>query len=138
MPHNPQYGEYVSGVQGYSSIYGTEYQINGGGPLSSTVHDDNVPCAVCYVSTRETLLMLPARLECPSSWTLEYTGYLMSSGNNHHRTMYKCVDKNPNTIPGSAANTNGALLYHVEANCNGLPFGQYDSQKEITCAVCTK
>ena len=138
MPHNPQYGEYLAGVQGNSLIYGTEYQLNRGGPISSTLHDHNVPCAVCYVSTRETVLMLPARLECPSFWTLEYTGYLMSHANGHHRTMFECVDKNPNTIPGSAANTNGAEFYHVEANCNGLPCGPYDPEKELTCAVCTK
>ena len=97
MPHNPQYGEYVSGVQGYSLIYGTEYEVNNG-PISSAVHDHNAPCAVCYVSTRVTVLMLPARLECPSSWTLEYTSYLMSTrhADNHYRTMYECVDKNPN------------------------------------------
>ena len=91
----------VAGVQENSLIYGTEYKVNNG-PISSAVHDDNAPCAVCYVSTRETVLMLPARLECPSSWTLEYTGYLMSTHINtyHHRTMYECVDKNPNIIQG--------------------------------------
>ena len=115
----------------------TEYEVYSG-PISSAVQNDNAPCAVCYVPTRETVLMLPARLECPSSWTFEYTGYLMTTrhGNNHYRTMYECVDKNPTTIPGSAADTNGAVFYHVEATCNGLPCGPYDPQKEITCAVC--
>ena len=55
----------------------------------------------------------------------------------HYRTMYECVDGNPETIPGSAANTNGAVFFHVEANCNGLPCGPYDPQKELTCVVCT-
>ena len=99
MPHNPQYGQYQPGVQGHSPIFGTEYQPYSGSPISS-VHDHNVPCAVCYVSTRETVLMLPARKECPSSWTIEYTGYLMSTAKDgHYRTMYECVDKNPTTIP---------------------------------------
>ena len=91
MPHNPQYREYLAGVQGYSPIYGTEYQNIGGGPINSDVHNHNAPCAVCYVSTRETVLMLPARLECPSSWTLEYTGYLMSERILHYRSMFICV-----------------------------------------------
>ena len=139
MPHNPQYGKYHPGVQGYSPIFGTEYQLNSGGPLAS-VHNHNAPCAVCYVSIRETVLMLPARLECPSTWTLEYTGYLMSThfNSHHHRTMYECVDKNPNTLPASAVDTNGAVFYNTEANCNGLPCGPYDPQKELMCAVCTK
>ena len=138
MPHNPQYGEYQPGVQGQSPIHGTEYQINAGGPLVS-VHNHNVPCAVCYVSTRVIVLMLPARLECPSSnWTLEYAGYLMSEQYTHHRTTHICVDENPGVITNSAADSNGALLYHTEVVCNGLPCGPYDPEKELTCAVCTK
>ena len=68
------------GVQGHSPIYGTECQ-TGGGPFQAILQQHNVPCAVCYVSTREsqTALMLPARMECPTSWTLEYSGYLMSA-----------------------------------------------------------
>ena len=139
MPHNPQYGRYGPGVQGHSPIYGTEYEIIGGGPLIA-IHHHNAPCAVCYVSTRETALMLPARMECPTSWTLEYSGYLMSGyvHNNNGRTMYECVDSNPDTIPGSSAQIVGALLDQVEATCHGLPCGPYDPEKELTCAVCTK
>ena len=137
MPHNPQYGAYLAGVQNHNPLYGTEYESYGG--LISSSHDHNVPCAVCYASTRVSLLMIPARMECPTSWTREYIGYLMSTAaNNHYRTMYECVDQSPDRIPGSAANTNGAVFYHVEANCNGLPCGPYDPQKEVTCAVCTK
>ena len=137
MPHNPQYGQFAPGVQGYSPIHGTEYQTHGSSPIATT-YDHNVPCAVCYVSTRETALMLPARMECPTSWTLEYSGYLMSAHYVHKRAMYECVDSIPDTIPGSSANNDGALLYHVEATCNGLPCGPYDPEKELTCAVCTK
>ncbi len=139
MPHNPQYGAYQAGVQNNSPLYGTEYETHGRGPIGSVLNH-NVPCAVCYVSTRGTSLMLPARMECPPSWTREYTGYLMSTfyANTHYRTMYECVDRSPERIPGSAADTNGAVFYHVEANCNGLPCGPYDPQKELTCAVCTK
>ena len=85
--------------------------------------------------------MIPAKTQCPSNWTLEYSGYLMSEGSlwsDHSRTMYECVDKNPDSVPGSAADTNGALFYHVEANCNGMLCPPYDPQKELTCAVCTK
>ena len=142
MPHNPQYGQFAPGVQGYSPIHGTEYETFGSSPIATT-YQHNAPCAVCYVSTRETALMLPARMECPTSWTLEYSGYLMSThkssnGGYHYRTMYECVDSNPDTIPGSSANTNGALFFHTEATCNGLPCGPYDPEKELTCAVCTK
>ena len=56
----------------------------------------------------------------------------------HYRNTFECVDKDPESIPGSAASTDGALFYHVEATCNGLPCPPYDTQKELTCAVCTK
>ena len=66
--------------------------------------------------------MIPAKTQCPDSWRVEYTGYLMSTSNRspHYRTMYECIDRNPETIPDSAANAGGAVFYHAEANCNGL------------------
>lgn len=57
-------------------------------------------------------MMIPAKTQCPSSWTLEYSGYLMSAyrANNNHPTMYKCIEKQAESIPGSAAVTNGDFL----------------------------
>ena len=141
MPEVPEYDRYQPGVQGYNPIHGTEYQTYYLLPFTSSVHDDNAPCALCYVITRETVLMIPAKMHCPNSWTLEYTGYLMAThhgGQTHYRTTFECVDANPDTIPGTAADTNGAVFYHSEATCNGLPCGPYDPQKELTCVVCTK
>ena len=136
LPQQPKYSNYQPGVQGNSPLHGTEYQQRGGSPLPN-VHDHNVPCAVCSTS-RSKLFMLPARDECPTTWTLEYSGYLMTERNIHHRNSFECVDKDPESIPGSAGNTDGALFYHVESTCNGLPCPPYDPQKELTCAVCTK
>ena len=111
MPGDPDYLRYQSGVQGHNYVYGAEYE-TGGGPLSA-VHDHNVPCAVCYASTRAAVAMIPAKTRCPSTWTLEYSGYLMSDASrwsNHHRTMYECVDNNPDSIPGSASSTDPAVI----------------------------
>ena len=126
-------------MQGYSYVYGAEYETFTGAPLSA-VHNRNVSCAVCYASTRVAVTMIPAKTRCPSTWTLEYSGYLMSAGkwSSHGRTMYECVDKNPDSVPGSGSYINGALFYHVEASCTGMLCPPYDSQKELTCAVCTK
>ena len=119
--------------KGWNYVYGAEYE-TGGAPLRA-VNQHNVPCSVCYASTR-----VPAKTQCPSTWTLEYSGYLMSEArwNSYSRTMYECIDKNPDSVPGSASSTNGALFHHVEANCNGMLCPPYDPQKELTCAVCTK
>ena len=137
MPDDPDYLRYQPGVQGFSYVYGVEYETYPGQPLSA-VRDHNAPCAVCYASTRVAVTMIPAKTRCPSTWTLEYSGYLMSQHINFHPTMYECVDKNPDSIPGTATDTNGALFRHVEANCNGMACPPYDPQKELTCAVCTK
>ena len=141
MPNDPDYLAYQSGVQAYSYVYGAEYWTVGG-PLQA-VFRHNVPCAVCYVSTRVAVTMIPAKTRCPSTWTLEYFGYLMSayrgvSGNIQYRTMFECVDKNPDSIPGSASGNEGAFFLPVEAVCTGMPCPPYDPQKELTCAVCTK
>ena len=62
----------------------------------------------------------------------------MTEHYRHHRNGFECVDKDPESISGSAASTEGALFYHAEATCNGLPCPPYDPQKELTCAVVNK
>ena len=63
MPQEPEYSTtltYEAGVQGRAYVYGTEYK----SPVQGTVNH-NVPCAVCYVSTRPTVVMIPAKASCP-------------------------------------------------------------------------
>ena len=134
MPLDPEYTlQYLSGVQGKNYVYGTEYQF----PIRGS-NDHNVPCAVCSATTRLQLLMIPAKTSCPTSWTREYYGYLMSQHLNHPPSMYECVDKDQESVPGSQANTNGAMFYHVEAKCNGMQCLPYNDYKELNCVVCTK
>ena len=136
MPDTPQYTlRYRPGTQSHSEIHGTEYE----GPIAGT-QDHNVPCAVCYASTRDGVLMIPAWTSCPTGWTREYYGYLMSEGNfsNRQHTSFECVDKDADSLPGSQANTQGAFFYPVEANCNGLLCPPYNNYKELNCVVCTK
>ncbi len=141
MPENPDYVlPHKPGINGDSNVHGGEYQ----NPIRGT-HDYNVPCAVCYTSIRETVLMIPAKAYCPSGWTREYYGYLMTEykgyaakGRIRGRTMFECVDKDPEAVPGSYRNEDGVLFYHVEASCNGMPCPPYDPNKELNCVVCTK
>ena len=143
LPEQPQYSTFTTGVQnGRAYLYGAEYQTGSPypqdtGPLHS-VAQHNVPCAVCYTSTRGTVVMIPARLTCPSSWTSEYYGYLMANMVGHRRTTFECVDHSPQSIPGSTADTDGALFFHTEVKCNGISCPPYHTQKEVTCVVCTK
>ena len=68
--------EYGSRTQGHSSTVGMKYRIHSSQPLYD-VNTDYVPCALYYVATRATVLMIPAKVNCLTGWIVEYTGYLM-------------------------------------------------------------
>ena len=136
LPDDPDHLQYTSGVQGNSYIYGVEYRPHSQ-PLRS-VNDHNVPCAVCHVTTRATLLMIPAKVNCPTNWTTEYTGYLMTAHYAHYRSTYECIDKDPESVSGLNSRDSNAYLYHVEPQCSyGFSCPPYDREKELTCVVCS-
>ena len=136
LPKVPQYMS--TNVPTHSSyMYGTEYQVDNN--IISGKNDHNAPCAVCYTSTKSVKLMIPARTSCPSSWTTEYKGYLMTERHVHkHNKVYECVDENPESIDGSEASIDGALFYFTRSTCHGLPCPPYVNNRPITCVVCTK
>ena len=136
LPNDPSYLQYISRSSDQDFIYGAEYETSRG-PLSA-FHNHNVPCAVCYVTTRGTVLMIPGKTSCPSSWTQEYNGYLMTELYSHHRSTYECIDQNPESVPGGTGNQDGALFYFVEATCTGIACPPYTAGRELACAVCTK
>ena len=135
LPPDPDYLTEKNGVHGHSPLHGAEYESSV--PLSH-LNEHNVPCAVCFVSTKAAMLMIPAKTQCPTSWTLEYMGYLMTEHYGHYRRMFACVDKDSESVPGGDGSQDGALFYHVEATCNGILCPPYDTERELTCAVCTK
>ena len=123
----------------YSTLHGAEYETPNG--PHHNLFEHNVPCAVCYASTRAAMIMIPAKTQCPSSWTREYYGYLMTERENvgHRRSSFDCVDVNPDVVPGGSGNTNGALFYHVIASCSrGLQCPPYQASRVVSCTVCTK
>ena len=139
LPNDPQYSRYGSGVNGYSPLTGVQYHAASGQPLHS-VDNHNMPCAVCYTSSRVTVLMIPAKLTCPTNWTTEYTGYILTNYHSYNgRYLYECIDQAPESVPGlDAFDSNNARFYHVEATCNSLSCPPYDAEKEVTCVVCTR
>ena len=136
LPPRPKYANFRFGLGGHSPLHGVEYMPLGG-PLSTRLQNFNVPCAVCCTN-RSKLFMLPARDDCPRTWTREYSGYLMTAHRLHYRTSFECVDRFSQSIPGTGALGNGARFYHIEATCDGIPCPYYNYYKELTCAVCTK
>ena len=140
LPLDPNFLIPISGDQRYRAyMYGAEYQTYT--YSNSHVHgrhDSDVPCAVCHVSSRTAVYMVPAKYTCPSGWTREYYGYLMAENHGHHRSQYTCMDTAFKPAPGSPENKDGLLFYFVEGKCGSLPCSPYDNTKELSCSVCTK
>jgi hypothetical protein len=135
MPNDPEYTlPFESGRQHRSSIYGTEYEQ----VLVPDRNNHNAPCAVCYIPTKHTVVMIPAKSTCPSGWTREYYGYLMAESESGFRTMYTCVDKDMESVSGSENDVVGGHFYHVEVSCNGFTCRPFNDGKELNCVVCSK
>ena len=140
---SPQFLSSTPGVQhGRGFLYGTQFQTGpphraDTGPFSR-VSQYNSPCAVCFSDQKATSIMIPGRTSCPSNWSFEYHGYLMSERyDNPHTGMFECFDSNPFII-GSQKGTY-SLVYHVEVDCNhDIACPPYVAGKEITCVVCSK
>ena len=141
LPRIPKYDKYQNGHQSAGFVYGAEYEVGqfNGKPFDRNLQDHDAPCAVCFVKSRGSMLMMPARNDCPSGWTEEYHGYLMTEYPFHkHSREFICVDGDPDYVPGSKQGRDGALLYPVEGKCGSLPCLPYVEGRELTCAVCTK
>ena len=131
----PEYLRYKAGNDNRGLLYGAEYEAVSGQPYHS-VHDQNVPCAVCHLP--RSVLMIPGIYQCPKGWTREYYGYLVSSHFKHRRSEYVCMDWSPDYVQGGQTNQNGALFYHVEPRCGALSCPPYQAPRELTCVVCSK
>ena len=150
LHENPQWRRYFSGHQYSGSIYGAEYIVfhsggsnnvfstrnNGGDPLINKP----TPCAACYVGGRSTILMVPARTQCPDGWTMEYGGYLVSESNrdkDRERSSYICWDEAPEVAAGRRS-ADQSVIYPVEVQCGTLPCSTFISGRELACVVCSK
>lgn len=138
LPADPEYLDGTAGFTTYDSsrMQGSEYEFHSG--PNTDVYQYNVPCAVCFISTRATVIMVPAKTDCPSSWTREYYGYLTTESDSHHRSSFNCIDVNPEPIAGSGSSTNGALFYYTASTCTGLDCPPYENDRILSCTVCTK
>jgi len=141
LTNNPIYDKYQSGWQVRTgAMYGTEYETSFPGFTRDSLDNHEALCAVCYVRSRGSQVMIPGTNKCPSGWTREYYGYLMTSHYTHpHPSEFVCVDLDAEGVPGSQNSTNGAMLYVVQGDCrHALPCKPYIHGYELTCVVCTK
>ena len=139
LPDNPQYGSTY--IDATSPLYGVEYQR---WPTSSPrARYDNMPCVVCYVATRSAMFVQQASYLCPSGWSREYYGYMMSEhvfSNREGRTSTICVDANAEAVPGTGASTDPSLAYFHSVECTNseLLCSPYVDGRILSCALCTK
>ena len=146
LPEEPDWNAGKTSDKTDSSVgllYGVSYEDASGrnDNLFGESHDDrHVPCTICDVMGRSSILMIPGRSKCYPGWTLEYAGYLMAGKHDHDgATDYYCVDKDPEEIPDQQDSDNGYLLYFVEARCGAsLRCPPYINGREFLCVVCTK
>ncbi len=88
LPNPSTLGEHgVPGLPDSRVIPGSQ---NGGGKTSCR-SQHNAPCAICHVQVKFSVIVIPAKYTCPSGWTREYYGYLMSESINYSRSTYKCA-----------------------------------------------
>ena len=83
-------------------------------------------------------------ITCPSDWTQEYYGYLMTSRYTHATRDFTCVDRSPESVLGGDddGNDEGVMFYPVEVRCSEsgghLQCSTYPDGHEVSCVVCTK
>ena len=102
-----------------------------------TIHD--IPCAVCYATTRASLLMIPAKTSCPVDWTAEYEGYLMSEQNGSEmRGKYMCVDQSLGLHNADQPRHDRLSLVEVKCDSHDQGCAPYQPNKKLSCIVCTR
>lgn len=82
--------------------------------------------------------MIPARLQCPTEWTVEYRGFLMAAHGSYHKSEHVCVDQNPDIKVHEGIMGETDEISIIEAKCGSLPCPHYVDGSQVTCVVCTK
>ena len=141
LASNPQYKAGDASSSNPAQLSGVRNEVIGSPapPLNNRYHT-YLPCALCYTTTKSTSFMLPGRYTCPSGWSSEYAGYIMTEytgSNRGGRRDTICVDQD-----AEAASTKGSalasMLFLMQVSCIGLDCPPFDSQKPLTCVVCSK
>ena len=142
LPLDPNFLREISGTQFRALMYGAEYDtLTDGNSHVHGRHETDVPCAVCHVSNRTAVYMVPAKYTCPTGWTREYYGYMMTDYYPNYRSQFVCMDTAFKSAKGGGPKSTyfgGWHPHFVEARCGALPCPPYDSITELSCAVCTK
>lgn len=103
--------------------------------------DEAISCAQCFVDERTSPTIFAGRTTCPSEWTLEYRGYIMSKDIKSRKGDLICVDidSRPSELEVlvSARTDKPNYLSDVKLSCGTLPCNKYENNKLLPCVVCT-
>ena len=136
LPPDPEWNRYDNQTSA-DHFYGMEY---GAHKIFDHAHQyKDVPCAVCNVMTKSTMILIPGRRTCYPGWTIEYDGYLM--GEYGSNTI--CIDEQPEGIPGAVAHAGSVgRLSFTQISCGtnmpNMLCPPYVQNRQLTCVVCTK
>ncbi|XP_062616832.1 uncharacterized protein LOC134278542 [Saccostrea cucullata] len=138
LPHDPEPVPTDFPTRPFSdeegTLWGSEYQFS----FRKIAHDDDVPCAVCQV-TSQTTIMIPAKRTCPTGWKKEYSGILIGTNAQDYPSEYICMDENPDFFEGTRSHDdNGRTLYPIRTVCGSLPCPPYGNHQFVSCVVCSQ
>lgn len=143
MHKTPQISSPTAPVNPWNSkadLWAVQYTNMADIPSNAAQNNRNVPCAVC-LSPKRTM-MYPARTDCPSMWAVEYSGYLMAMEDGQRKQDFVCVDGalevldeslDPLTTPAARG-----MMQYQEFECSPLQCPPYVSNRQATCAVCSR
>ncbi|KAK7096787.1 uncharacterized protein [Littorina saxatilis] len=126
----PQYDD-TKTPSNHGYVYGAKYN-----SIPGHSNHEVAPCSVC-LAAQSTTIMVPATLACPSGWTPQYTGHLVSGHKTHYATEYVCLDGSSEVFSTNITNT-GLLFYYVINMCGNLPCPPFIENRVLTCVVCSK
>lgn len=124
LPKDPQWRQFSSARdKSRGHVYGAEYRLHDA-PFYQGLHFQDVPCAVCHVQGRSSVIMVPAKRSCEPGWTRVHYGYIMTERSGHASNKEDiCMDISPQTVDGGTGPDDlSALFYPVQAICGSLKY----------------
>ena len=102
-------------------------------PEATSLYQNEIPCSVCLALKHSTVLTISGKITCPTGWTREYIGHLMTGSTDGNGQFY-CVDYNHLMRPNHGDHER-AKFTQVKVDCNGSLAEHCHSS--LKCAVCT-
>ena len=136
----PVYADHNDRDQSSAKIYGVNFKVSSSIVAAySSVQNHVMPCSVCYRPERQSNVLVVGQDSCPTSWSLEYSGYLLGGHYSHQKSNWICSDASPDSL--SSSSYSQGIWYSTEVECGSLKCKTerkgYLQNREVTCTVCS-